>query len=287
MLGGYRIETRELMPGVMRINLSSRLTRGLGFPVSCYLVADVLIDTGFVKTAHLLLDFLRGRKLSAVACTHHHEDHAGACGLVAREHAVPVYLHLPQLRFSEGLSALRPYRLVYWGRPAPYHPQPMPAELKTRGANLQCFPTPGHSATHCVFFEPEKNILFSGDLLVAPGAAAILVYENPYQHIDSLRRAAALKPALMLSGHGLELKDPAPLLLAKAEAIEKAAQKATALHRQGRPPKSIVAEVFSNGWLRDRAYALLTGGEFSRMNFVRAAVSLQPHSARQTTEHDF
>jgi len=276
MLGGYRIEIKEVAPGVLRINLSSRLTRGLGFPVSCYLLEDLLIDTGFVKTSHLLVDFLRGRQISAVACTHHHEDHAGACGLVARQHAVPVFLNQPESRFSEGLSAMRPYRLVYWGRPAPYQPEPMPPELKTRGANLQCLPTPGHSATHCVFFQPENKILFSGDLFVAPGATAILLYENPYQHIASLRRAAALHPALMLSGHGLELKDPTPLLLAKAEAIEKAAQMAVALHRQGLSPKKIVTEVFSNGWWRDRAYALLTAGEFSRLNFVKAAINLQP-----------
>ena len=76
----------------------------------------------------------------------------------------------------------------------------------------------------------------------------------------------------MLTGHGLVMDDPAPRLLAKADRVEEAAARAVELHRQGMPDRAVVRELFANGHLKDRILEALTQGEFSRVNFVRAAV---------------
>jgi len=44
------------------------------------------------------------------------------------------------------------------------------------------------------------------------------------------------------------------------------------LHREGRSDREIVHMLFNGGHRRDRRVQALTQGEFSRVNFVRAAV---------------
>ncbi|RME27263.1 MAG: MBL fold metallo-hydrolase, partial [Deltaproteobacteria bacterium] len=215
MLGGYGLRADDVR-GVTRIILESRLTRLQGFHACCWLTGDILIDAGFVKTAPLLLDFLDGKRVRAVACTHHHEDHTGGAGLVAGRHRCPVYLNRPEERFSEGLGDMKFYRRLWWGRPAEYEPEQMPERLEGDGLELVCVPTPGHSATHCAFFDPKGGVLFSGDLYIAPGATAIMSHENPYLLAESLKRVAELEPRYMMTGHGLVMKGPAGALRQKA-----------------------------------------------------------------------
>ena len=276
MSGGYGIECEQVLPGVTRIKLKSRLTHLMGFHVCCYLVEDLLVDSGFAKAAPLLMDFLSGKAVRAVACTHHHEDHTGSAGLVADSHGCPVYLWNPEKRFSEGLSNMKPYRLLWWGRPARYSPEPMPEVLESGSAAVRALPTPGHSATHCVLFEPRRKVLFSGDIFITGGATAVLCYENPYQLAESLRKAAKLEPRIALNGHGLLLRNPVEAFLEKAEAIERAADRAVWMFEQGMAPRAIATRLFSSGHLRDRTIEVLTQGEFSRLNFVLAAIRHRP-----------
>lgn len=272
--GGLRLRADEVIGGIERITLSSRLTRLQRFHSVCYLVGDVLIDSAFVKAAPLLLDFLGGRRLSAVALTHHHEDHAGGCGLMAERFSCPVYLAEPGRRFEEGLERMAFYRRLWWGKPLPYRPAPMPDTIRAGAFTLQCLPTPGHSATHTAFFDAGRGLLFSGDLYIAGGATAVMSHENPYLLAESLRKLARLEPRLMLNGHGLLLENPASELRAKAGAVEAAAARVLELHRQGLDARRIAAAVFKKeGRLRDRLMARLTAGEFSRENFVRACLA--------------
>ncbi|MBW1872232.1 MAG: hypothetical protein JRJ19_09215, partial [Deltaproteobacteria bacterium] len=49
-----RLKARPVDVGVTQISLSNRISRWQGFMVTCYLVDDILIDTGFVKVGQLL-----------------------------------------------------------------------------------------------------------------------------------------------------------------------------------------------------------------------------------------
>ena len=273
---GLSLEQVELGPGLTLLSIHSRATRRMGFPVCAYLVDDLLLDTGFAHARTLVLEALAGRTLRAVALTHHHEDHSGNVGALIAHHSCPVHLRRPELQHIEGVGTLAPYRRMYWGWPEPYEPVAMPSTLATGGRTLRCVPTPGHSQTHTAFFEPEQGLLFTGDLYVSRGASAVMNHEDPYALLASLRAVEALSPQRMLTGHGLDLVDPGPALRHKIERIDDAIAAVQELHDQGTGPAAIRRRVFPKGGLADLGGALLTGGEFSRANFVRAVIAHRP-----------
>lgn len=266
------IEIEDLGDGITAYRLKSRWTRMLGFEVSFYLVGDLLVDTGFAHARSLVLDALVDADISAICCTHHHEDHTGNAVVLAERHGCSIGVFCPELLETEGLNKLLPYRRLFWGSPRLFEAEAMVDRVVGRQALLEVIPTPGHSQTHVALYEPTSRTVFVGDLFVAPGASAVMTHENPYLLIDSLRRVAALEPRRMLTGHGRDIRDPVDRLLAKAKSIERAAAESKRLIDQGLRPRKISEQVFSRGRSKDRLLEVLTQGEFSRLNFVRAAV---------------
>ena len=277
-ISGDTIAVEQVHPGIVRLRMSSRLTRLQGLEVSPYLVGgEILIDSGFAHLRRQVLEQLADRRLSAICCTHHHEDHSGNCGPLASIHDCPVYLHCPELQWTEGVGRLPRYRQLWWGPPAPYEPRPMPAVIEVGDFALQVVPTPGHSASHVALFEKQRGLLFSGDLYISSGASALMTHEDPYALARSLRRVAALCPAAMFTGHAVTVDSPESWLGTKAARIEEAAQLATELHRAGLEVDEIVRRLFPRrGRRKDLWLRAATGGEFSRRNFVRAAIRHRP-----------
>jgi hypothetical protein len=101
-------------------------------------------------------------------------------------------------------------------------------------------------------------------------------HENPYQSIASLRRVADLGARWMLTGHARVVRDPAQALRAKADRIEQAASEVLELRARHWSTGEIVRKIFRKGRLEDEGFRLLTAGEFSRANFVRACVRHAP-----------
>lgn len=267
-----RVELLPLEPRVLHLRMSTRLLRRQGLYASAYLLDDLLVDTGTRQARGRLLRALEGRPVLAIACTHHHEDHVGNAGTLAEVKGCPVYLRNPRARFDEGVAAMPPYRRVYWGEPGPFAPLEMPEVVETAARRLRAVPTPGHSATHTAFFEEETGLALTGDLYVSSGASAVMTHENPYETIASLRRIADLEPALVLTGHDLALERPAARLRQKADRIEEAAGRVLELRREGLGARAIQRRIFRSGRTADRLIAAMTGGEFSRANFVRACL---------------
>jgi endoribonuclease LACTB2 len=269
---GPRLQRRELAPGLAQLRLWTRASKNLGFVSTPYLLDEVLVDTGFAHVRSLVLGALADVPLRAICLTHHHEDHPGNAGPLAERHGCPVYLHDATAQWSEGVARLPAYRRMYWGRPAPYQATEMPSRIDTGARILRVVPTPGHSATHVALFDESEGHAFVGDLYVAPGVSALMPQENPYELARSLRRVAELDPASVLNGHGLVIERPARALREKAEAIEAAALRAVEGRARGLSLGAIEHNIWRNGWRKDRMFRLLTGGEFRRRNFVRAAL---------------
>jgi glyoxylase-like metal-dependent hydrolase (beta-lactamase superfamily II) len=283
--GGASVHEEALAPGLARLRLASRAPERLGFPVYAYLLDGLLIDTGFAHARPALVRALEGRGLVGVALTHHHEDHAGAAGAVAARHGCPVYLRDPAARWSEGVGALPRYRRLFWGWVAPYEPGAMPATLSTGPRSLRCVPTGGHSRTHTAFFEPEQGVLFTGDLLVARGASAVMRHEDPYESLASLRTVEALGARRILPSHSDPIDDPQAALRRKIEHLEGAIRQVLDLHARGLEVAAIRRRVFPRGAWADFGGALMTEGEFSRAAFVRAVIARRDayHSSRAAT----
>ncbi len=60
------------------------------------------------------------------------------------------------------------------------------------------------------------------------------------------------------------------------DVIRETNAKAVELHRSGMADRRVVREVFPMGNGKDRWIEILTQGEFSRVNFVRAAIRYAP-----------
>jgi len=224
----------------------------------------------------LVLAEMAGRELSAICCTHHHEDHPGNAGPLARRHECPVYLRNPSLQWTEGAERMPVYRRVYWGRPGPYPAEDYPDVVATSRRVLRPIPTPGHSSTHTALFDERSGFVFVGDLYMSGGVTAVMTHENPFESIASLRRIAELEPSRLLNGHGGDIGEPAPRLRRKADRIEEAAQGVLDLRREGRSPGAIERTLFPGGRQQDRMFALVSAGEFRRRNFVEAVLRHAP-----------
>jgi endoribonuclease LACTB2 len=273
-----RLAAQSVDSGVTQISLSNRMSRWQGFMVTCYLVDDILIDTGFAKAGRLLAQFTKNLEVNAICCTHNHEDHAGNCARLANQHACPVYLRGHDKLWDEGVKPMAVYRRIWWGRPQAYQPLEMPEVVEGRSRTLQVIAIPGHSRTQAAFFDAANGLVFVGDLYVSAGVTAVMSHENPYQSVQSLRRIAALKPHKMFNGHGLIVEQPAEKLLDKAAKIEAAAGQVVAWHREGIGERRILDRLFENGCRRDWLMDKMTSGEFSRKNFIRACIN---HESRE------
>ncbi len=271
-----RLEKIQHGPGLVELRMHCLATQRIGFPVCAYLVDEVLVDTGFAHVRPLLLEALEGRSLRAVALTHHHEDHAGNAGVVAARHGCPVLLHQPGERWGENVGTLGRYRRLFYGWTAPYEPEPMPATIHTGARSLRVVPAEGHSQTHVALFEPEVGLLFTGDLWVSRGASAVMRHEDPHQLLASLRTVEALGATRMFTGHGGAVDAPGPILARKIERLELAIEQVLRLHDQGAGTHSIRRQVFPRGALGELGFVLLTDGEFSHANFVRAVIAHRP-----------
>ncbi len=275
-----RIRLDDVGNGVTRFRMTSLGTTMLGFEVSAYLLGDILIDTGFAYMREPMLAALERREIRLVCCTHNHEDHTGNCAAIAAEHRCPVLLRQPEALWEEGVRSLAPYRRIWWGRVEPFEAREMPEVVESHGRRLEVVPAPGHSDTQVALFDAVTGDVFTGDLLISPGAAAVLTWGDPWREAASLRRVAALGPRRMLTGHGLIVDDPVPVLELKAERIEVAARRSVELMSEGIAPRDVVSEVFPKGAFKDRFFEWLTSREFSRLNFVHAAVRHAPETVK-------
>jgi glyoxylase-like metal-dependent hydrolase (beta-lactamase superfamily II) len=280
---GVRVRLDDVGNDVTRIRMVSLGSWSLGMEVSAYLVGDILVDTGFAYVREPLMRALEDLEIDAICCTHSHEDHTGNCAAVAASHSCPVYLHHAEMLWEEGVRTLAPYRRIWWGRVDPFEVREMPDVIEFGGRKLDVVPTPGHATTHVALYEAATGDVFTGDLLISPGATAVLVWGNPWQEVESLRRVAALEPRRMLTGHGRVAENPAPLLMRKADRIERAARRSVELMSDGRAPRDAVREVFPHGGFKDRFFEWLTSREFSRLNFVLAAVRHAPVTSKHQT----
>ena len=266
------LEARDIIPGITEIRVSNRWSRKLGFWASLYLAGDILIDTGFPHASGLIDRYLAHKTISAIACTHNHEDHAGNCGVLSSRHNCPTYLANSHSQWDEGVLAMPFYRKIWWGTVPPYQAKEMPEKFINSGQTLRIIPTPGHSQTQVSFFDEGSGALFSGDLYISSGASAIMRHENPYQTIQSLRKVAELEPDILLSGHSFILKKPAARLLEKADKMKIAIAEIIRLSSAGMKESEIVKHLFKNGRVKDHLLNWISAGEFSRVNFIRACL---------------
>ena len=190
-----------------------------------------LFDCGPSTAVGRLKDGLRERGLSLtdvrhLLLSHIHLDHAGAAGVLVREHP-DLQVHVsaigaPHLVDPARLeaSARRLYGETFdtlWGELAPV-PEENVKVVGDRVLGLDCFPSPGHASHHVVYVDADGTA-YSGDaagvriqphaFVLPPTPPPELDVEAWHRTIDELERRQPHRLALIHFGVA---HDPAPHL---------------------------------------------------------------------------
>jgi hydroxyacylglutathione hydrolase len=205
---------KELAPGVFQIPLTPR--NG----INAYLLGDVLIDSGVTLSAGKLRKALTGRAITALALTHAHIDHAGAAKQLTAEMGIPYWVGALD---AEAARTGDPMPAKPWTERFGHFPGAPVARELVEGdevAGFTVLDTPGHSPGHVSYWRESDRVLVCGDVFntmnlitTVPGLhePPAIFSPDPARNRESMRRLAALEPALMLVGHGPPLRDPAKL----------------------------------------------------------------------------
>ena len=238
------------------------------YPVYCFLVDGLLIDTGCRSAAREFLGAISHHRVAAVANTHHHEDHIGNNAFFASR-GVPVYAPEGALPFVADPRRIKMNlcQHVAWQRPAPAVARPLPGELKTERFRLRVIPTPGHSPDHVCFFEPDRGWLFSGDLFLGEQQKVLTRDENFSALLASLRRVLALEPEVMFCSLQGVVPQATTALQRKIAYWEEVRDRVCHLKARGWPVRRIVRHVLGPENLPS---VLMTMGFFRKAHLVRA-----------------
>lgn len=152
----------------------------------------VVIDAA--HNAQAIVDAVAGRNVTAIVCTHAHNDHIGVAPELAAQLDAPVLLHPADAMLWQAVHAGSPYQQLNADQ-----------RITVAGTELTAIHTAGHSPGSVCLHLPEADLVFTGDTLFAGGPGAT---GRSYSHfptiIDSIRDRLLTLPddTIVLTGHG-------------------------------------------------------------------------------------
>jgi glyoxylase-like metal-dependent hydrolase (beta-lactamase superfamily II) len=251
----------ERFGDVTRVRMSSVGSRFARLDVSAYVVRGVMIDSGFHRVRHALAAAIHTLGVRGVIVTHWHEDHAGNVPMLA-ELGIPILMRQDTADILRRRPAIQLYRRVVWGHPPALAVDPIAFDVP----GLEAFHAPGHSTDHQVVFDHETGTLFSGDLWLGVRSRVLHASEDPYVIVQSLRRAAALRPSRMFDAHRGLVADAVSALEARADWLEETLADVQRLVLDGWSDARIVTRVLGG----EELSAWASHGDYSRRNLVKA-----------------
>jgi hydroxyacylglutathione hydrolase len=206
---------KYLAPGVWRFK---EFPRPL---INVYLAEDVLIDAGRRWDKRRILAELEGREISMLALTHVHPDHQGCAKMICEARGVPLACHEGDVDAMEGRRPVaatnNPGAKLFAGMwEGPPHKVDRVLHEGDEVAGFRVVHAPGHAPGEVIFFRDSDRVAICGDVIrnmsYATGLRgikeppAIFTYD-PAENRRSIRKLAALDPALILPGHGPAVTD--------------------------------------------------------------------------------
>lgn len=184
--------------------------------VNCYLVGDVLVDAGTPGARRRLLRQLSGHRVTAHAVTHAHPDHFGSSRAVCEAMDLPLWCGAKDAEAIETATpAIGPGLIPKLLSKMPKVPSYAVSRGLVEGddvAGFEVLDVPGHSPGHIALWRESDRVLITGDVFFHLGRRVSAPW--PFLTADveanraSMRRLAALRPAVALFGHGPPVRDP-------------------------------------------------------------------------------
>jgi len=207
-----------------------RITR-LHF-VNAYLVREddgfTLVDTtmGGRGAADILgVAASAGGAIRRIALTHGHSDHVGCLDALKERLGDAVEVLMPELD-----ARIHAGERVVDGRPKGSWPKKLTTvpDVRISGGervgSLEVVPSPGHTPGHVAFLDRREGTLIAGDVFTSYGQVAVTDHfywrfplatpgtQDRAQDLESARRLRELDPAILLVGHGPEVRQPRPAM---------------------------------------------------------------------------
>jgi len=219
----------EILSGV---HLIDGIDPSPDFSTHVYLLKDkgsswTLIDTGLPGAhekveAYLAKIRVEPRAVKKILITHLHRDHVGSLKHLAHVTGARTFAH-----WIEAAYIAEQPKYTGPGTP-PAEPFRVDEVLKDGDAvdaagGLIAYHTPGHTPGHTAFYQPERKVLFSGDLFFGEGAGIVLTvpeytFHTPTAQV-SARRMSQLAVDSLMTYHG------GPVLTAGGAAMRKLVEK--------------------------------------------------------------
>jgi len=190
--------------------------------INVYVIGDVLVDAATKQHAKKILKAAAGRSISAHAITHAHLDHVGGSKRVVEALDVPFWSPAGDANDVEAGSATI---AETWAKPVLNLGSSFEAVQVARrlqegdelAAGFVVLDTPGHSPGHVSFWRERDRVLVCGDVffnLHLPTLRYGVRHPpepftvDPRLNRSSQHKLAALRPEVVLFGHGPALRDP-------------------------------------------------------------------------------
>lgn len=224
----------EVLPDVVGLTVKIVNVCFVGLPKS----GDwVLVDAGMPKSKNLIAEAAASRfgessRPKAIILTHGHFDHVGSVVELAEHWDVPVYAHALEMPYLTGEKGY-PYpdaqveggliaklSSLFPNTPVDLRPRihTLPEDGSVPGmSGWRWIATPGHTPGHVSFFRDLDRAMIVGDAFVTVRQDELYQVLTQHEELngppryftpdwdaarDSVQRLAALKPSVVLTGHG-------------------------------------------------------------------------------------
>ena len=175
---------------------------GFGADSNCYILDDIIIDTGTGMSKEYLYLKIRESTLdhddiSMIINTHCHFDHAGGNYLFPE---AKVAIHEKDAQYIENVNDSLTAGFLF-GESLKRQDVDLKLKEGEKIANFDILHTPGHTPGGICLWDGE--VLISGDTVFANGGFGRLdIGGNPEEMHDSLKRLQKLDVKYLLPGHG-------------------------------------------------------------------------------------